>query len=147
MTRIDLRQRVSIEFDPKEGRTKQSLSEQTDINKIVGKFRTTGVVTHIQLGTPVYGDFSSGVQYHEAVEKVRSAQALFDSLPARIRHRVHNDPGELIAFVEDPANADELRELGLRKPVSAKPVDPVTPTPAVAEGNPPKETSKEVATS
>lgn len=45
------------------------------------------------------------------------AAKIFDSLPARVRQRVNNDPAELIDFVANPDNDDELRELGLKNPI------------------------------
>lgn len=108
------------------GRTHQSFKDDCDINTIMGRWRTTGFIEHVKLGTPVYGDFSDESDYMEKLNALERAQALFDSLPARVRARVENDPGKLIAFVEDPANAEELVELGLREPVSREPVAPAT---------------------
>lgn len=98
-------------------RTKQSFAEECDVNTIMGKFRTTGMVTHVTAKNPVYEDFSEPMQYLDALSAVAKAQEVFDAMPARVRARVNNDPAELISFVADPANADELVELGLKEPV------------------------------
>lgn len=107
-------------------KTKQSFKDECDINTVLRKWRKTGITTNVQLGTPVYEDFSYAASYYESVNAVRRAEILFDSLPARVRARVHNDPGELIAFVENPDNAEELVELGLLDPVLPVPTPPIT---------------------
>lgn len=122
------RRQVQISFAKGTGRTHSEFTEDADINRIVGKWRETGFPNNVQLHTPVYADFSNAADYLTSLNKLKAADAIFDSLPARVRRRVDNDPAKLIALVEDPANADELRELGLVKPVE--------PTPAVAAAEP-----------
>lgn len=134
--------RVQQHFPKGEGRTRQSFRDETDINLIVGKYRTTGFVDHVNLQEKVYGDFSSGEDYRESVERVQRANDLFASLPARLRARVDNDPSKLPAFIMDPKNTEELVELGLKNPVEREIPEP---EPAVAED--PKETASEPETS
>lgn len=109
---------------PGEGRTHAEMADETDINTIMGKYRVTGFIDHVRIGTPVYGDFATELDFQEAQNALIAAQEIFDRLPARVRRRVDNDPGKLIAFIEDPANADELLELGLKNPVQDIPVPP-----------------------
>ncbi len=109
---------------PGKSRTHQSFADDADINTIMGQYRKTGFVTNVKLGTPVYADFSNADDYRTSVNEIKRAQNLFMSLPARVRARVDNDPAKLIAFVEDPANADELVQLGLAEPVATTPVAP-----------------------
>ncbi len=110
------RGRTSIEFE-NEGRVRQSETDDSDINKIMGKFRATGQLTHTNLARPVYGDFSTTLDYQTARNSLLEATKIFDSLPARVRQRGNNDPAELIDFVANPDNDDELRELGLKNPI------------------------------
>lgn len=37
----------------------------------------------------------------------------FMTLPASVRERFANDPGEFLKFAEDPANLDEMVDMGL----------------------------------
>lgn len=124
MTRKRENNRVQIHFPEDEGRTIQSESNETDINKIMGKYRHTGIMEHVNLKTPVYADFSNATDYRAALHALNQADEIFDSLPARVRARVDNDPAKLIAFVEDPENADELVELGLLNPVTDRSAEP-----------------------
>lgn len=110
--------------------TKQDMADECDINTIVGKHRQTGFMEHVNLQRPVYNDFSSGVEYNEALNSIMAANDLFESLPARVRARCDNDPAKLIEFVEDEANAEELVELGLKNPVTER----AQPLAAATEG-------------
>lgn len=116
-------------------RTREADRAETDINRIVGKWRETGIVTHVNLRRAVYEDFSNTQSYLDARVALDNAAAIFDSLPARVRARVDNDPGKLIDFVNNPENDDELRELGLKNPIEEEPepdptVEPEPPAPA-----------------
>lgn len=114
---------------PGKGRTHQSFKEESDVNTIMGHYRKTGSFGNVQLHTPVYGDFTNAEDYMEAANALRDADAIFASLPARVRARVENNPAAFMAFVADPQNAAELEALGLANPVSPDPA-PTQPAPA-----------------
>lgn len=113
------------------GRTHQSFRDECDINTILGRWRQSGFIEHVSLRKPVYEDFSNAEDYMASLNKIQAARDLFDSLPARLRARVNNNPADLINFVHNPNNADELRELGLLNPVEDREEPP--PEPAAAE--------------
>lgn len=127
------RVRVQQTFPEGEGRTHTEFAEDSDINRIVGKWRETGFPGNVQLTTPVYADFTSALDYMTAANQLKAANEIFDALPARVRRRVENNPALLIAFVDDPANADELVELGLTKAVVPAPAEEPA-APAVVGG-------------
>lgn len=123
---------VVKDFTGQTSMTKQAHKDECDVNTIVGRYRTSGFMPHVNIKRPVYEDFSNADDYLSALNKVKAAQELFDGLPARVRARVDNDPAKLIAFVEDPANEAELIELGMLPPVSpalAAPEEAVTEEP------------------
>lgn len=95
----------------------QQFKDHCDLNKIVAKYKTTGrwqeVVMAGQGG--VYADISSIGDYQESVEKVLKANNAFMTLPAEIRVRFNNDPGELLKFIQNPRNFEEGKKLGLFK--------------------------------
>lgn len=129
------RPRVKTEFEGK-SRTRQSMKDECDVNKIMGKFRETGFVSHVQLHNPIYEDFSNAVDYQTALNRIRKAQELFESLPARVRARVDNDPGKFIEFAENEKNAKELEELGLKNPITSRPPEPAPAAEPVPETPP-----------
>lgn len=121
--------------------TKQSAKKECDVNEILKKYKTTGVINHVKRAQGLHGDFSGVSSYHEAMNTVVAAQEAFLGLPAHVRKRFSNDPGNFLEFCEDPANAGELEKLGLTKssgvpPVSkSEPAAPVSaPVPAAGEG-------------
>lgn len=91
--------------------TQQHFKEECNINSIMAKFAKTGQLTPIQK-IPQYGDFSNIGSYDEALNQIEAAQNLFGSLPAYVRDRFNNNPGELIAFMNDESNRDEAIKLG-----------------------------------
>lgn len=94
--------------------THQSSGPETDINYIMQKYERTGVLEHRNTFQGKYGDFTNvPSDYHEAANQVLKADEMFQTLPAGVRRRFHNDPGAFISFVSNPDNIDELVKLGL----------------------------------
>lgn len=132
-SRYSPRERVQKAF-PAEGRTKQSFKDECDINHVLARYRKTGVLPMVPTnGT--YLDVAEVTDYHSAMNFCVQAQQLFELLPAPVRKRFENDPGEFLAFAEDPANRAEMIEMGLVKEtpedVAAKraALDPAPETP------------------
>lgn len=111
------RERVSIVLDCSAdlGRTKQSMRDECDINKILARYQKTGVVQHVAKHQGEYG-FATSADFHESMEVVLKAQTMFDELPAKVRLKFHNSPAEFLEFVQDSKNLEEMRKLGLAKP-------------------------------
>lgn len=84
-------------------------------------------------GEPMYGDFTNVGDFLDCQTRINHAEEQFMSLPSDLRRRFHNDPAEVIEFVNDPDNLEEARELGLLpKPevIPAEMPDVGTPVPA-----------------
>lgn len=130
-----------LSFNPdnprSQSRTRQSFKDECDVNKIMAKFEKTALVDHVNERQGQYGDFTNlPSSFHEAIEQVRAANAMFLTLPSKVRKKFGNDPGVFLEFVSDPDNAEGMRELGLIPPSPAKPkVEPEgeTQTPQAAE--------------
>lgn len=106
--------------------TKQADSKDADINHIIARYEKTGLLP-VRQGQPQYGDFTHVTSYAEAMEQLSEAHTAFDALPAKIRARFGNDPGQFVAFADNPANLEALVQMGLvaREDVPLPP--PVTP--------------------
>ncbi|AXH76052.1 MAG: internal scaffolding protein [Microviridae sp.] len=101
--------------------TKQSFVEESDINTIVKRFGLTGELPK-NVRQPEYGDFSQVVDFHTAMTAIRHSQEAFYSMPANVRARFHNDPGEFVDFCLDDNNRQEAEKLGLvQKPATPDP--------------------------
>lgn len=113
----DPSQREQITFK-KPSKAKQSFMDECNINTIMSKYEKTGMIEHLARTEGQYGDFSEIHDYHSALDQIILAQDAFESLPAQVRARFSNDPGEFLLFFQDPRNADEARRLGLLPPGS-----------------------------
>lgn len=98
-----------------ESLTKQSFKAECDINEIVRRFGLTGELP-IGVRAPTYGDFADVFDYHSAMNAIARAGEAFDAMPAEVRARFHNDPGEFLEFVNNDGNRDEAVKLGLVLP-------------------------------
>lgn len=101
-----------------ESMTKQSFKDECDINFIMARYERTG---QLPLGDvqPLFGDFSNGLDLHQAMNAVSMAERNFiQNVPADVRARFDNDPGKFLDFALDPNNVEEMIKLGLavRKP-------------------------------
>lgn len=121
-------------------KTKQAFVKECDVNNILKQYEKTGVLQHISRYAPFFADVSAmPMDFHEAMNLVTSAQQMFEGLPAELRRRFLNSPGELLDFVQNPENEDEARKLGLLPPkrpdaVEATPkAEPAEPAKAEAE--------------
>lgn len=96
-----------------------AFAEEADINVIVRRFGLTGQLPQ-NLQMPQSGDFTGVTDFHQAMNLVRQAEEEFMRVPADLRARFHNDPGELMAFLDSDANREEAIKLGLVNPPPEK---------------------------
>ena len=109
------------------------MKDDCDINRIMLKYQKTGVLDHAKTYQGQYSDFSQVTgDYQEHMNAVIQANEMFMSLPSSVRKQFDNDPGEFLAFVDDPNNADEMVSLGLREA-------PSEPLEVFEDPTPPKE--------
>jgi len=127
---------------------KQSFRDECNINNIMAKYQRTGAIEHMNNHGQNYG-YASSLDFRESMEILRTGQAMFDDLPAEIRNRFGQDPAEFLDFVQNPANIDEMREMGLveTSPSPAEPKEPVAPKEPLAPLDPPPPEVKKTAES
>lgn len=101
-------------------RTKKAMKDECDVNKIMKKYKTTGLITHVNQTKAQWGDFSDASDYQQALNSLINAQESFERLPAVVRKRFDNDPGKLLAFLDDESNNEEAIKLGLKESVKHK---------------------------
>lgn len=113
-----------------ESRAQQHMKDEVDINTIVKNFGLTGQLP-TDVRVPLGDEFQDITDFHTAVTKITQAREGFMKLPADIRTRFNNDPGNLINFLEDPNNRDEAVRMGI---VNAPPAPPApAPSPSGPE--------------
>lgn len=118
----NLPERVQVFFEG-EGRARQSMRDECDINIIMARYLKTGAINHFAKHGGDYG-FASSVGFHEAMNVVVKAEQMFADLPSAVRRRV-GSPDGFLSFVQDASNEAELVELGLS---NARPAAPEAPT-------------------
>lgn len=111
-----------------DSRAKQQFADECDINNLMRKYEKGIALTHLNRYQGEYADVTGAVDYHEASNIVLAAQEAFSSLPAAVRKRFDNDPGQFMDFVSKEENREELVKLGLAKAPEA---------PAVSQDAPP----------
>lgn len=121
-----------VTVNNEQSRTQQQFADQTDINYIVRQYKKTGQWISTTAKQGVYADVSQITDFYESVNKVNMAMDAFMLLPSQIRTRFNNDPGQLLAFLQDPQNHAEGVELGLYEPT---PYDESAPLKTQNESN------------
>lgn len=114
-------------YDDTPSMTDQSFAEECDINTIVRRFGLTGEMPAAPL-MPSFADFEETYDFHTSMLRIKQAETEFLRLPAELRYRFGNDPGALIAFLEDDRNREEAVKLGLVRA-------PEVPAPVVLPGD------------
>jgi len=95
--------------------TKQSFTEECNINNIMAKYQKTGALDHVNKHQPSYG-YASSNTFQESLEIVKRGQEMFNDLPSSIRNKFGNKPAEFLEFVQNPENLKEMQEMGLANP-------------------------------
>lgn len=130
--------RLSKPREYNDGRTKQSMEAETNINNIMAKVMKGGELEHISEALGEFRDMSGIPDLHEAMTIVANANSLFQELPAEVRKACDHDAGNFLPWLDDPENRDDAIDFGLLTgpksvPTPPKPEEtPIDPEP-VAE--------------
>lgn len=95
------------------GRTKQSMKDSCDIQAIVRRFEKTGLMDHVSRAMPQFLDVSEVSDYKSALDQVRTAEAYFMGLPAKVREVFDNDAVQFLAAYDGGLDEAQLKALGL----------------------------------
>lgn len=103
--------------------TKQEFVREADINNIIKQYSQSGMLSHVnaKAAQGAYQDLPDSIDFQESLHIIQAAEAAFMTLPAKVRDRFGQDPQQWLAFMEDPNNNDEIRTLGLAKPLEEAP--------------------------
>lgn len=108
------RKRVALKFDPALRRTKSEFKEECDVNNIIAKYRSSGVLPESSRAAAMrYGDFSQTPTFQEMHNKVIDARLMFAGLPAAVRDKYGNDPGLFLADTQTEEGQRLLVKHGL----------------------------------
>lgn len=117
--------------------THDAPAKDADINNIVRRYGIDNIPMPPAVMDPSYYGETDFPDLSTALHRSREAEERFRALPADIRRRFSNDPGNLWTFVTDPNNLEEAVALGLL----AKVMDNVPSTTAQAPPSPAGDTT------
>lgn len=109
---------VGMKFDPETSLTHTDMKKQCDINNIVEQYVMTGTLPSVRGASfvkrfPMFGDFTVGNDFQTIQNTLKASEMAFLELPSRVRERFHNNPAELVSFLQDEGNRKEAEDLGL----------------------------------
>lgn len=142
----NLRKKPKITLTTPEPPVHQSFKDETNINNIIARSRANSGLAYPMpdaglVAASQYGDFTQHPTFEESLLKVNAAKEMFRHLPANMRKRLGNDPGELLRLSNTPEGCEELCDLGLlkRNPPPA-PADPIEPSKGSKKASKPEAT-------
>ena len=89
--------------------TQQSFKDACDINQIMAKYQKTGIIDHINVYEPAYGEVD-GTTFTEAMQTVANATTMFMDLPSRAREAFDHDPAKFLDYVNNLEDKPESRQ-------------------------------------
>jgi len=130
------------ECGPELGAAKQEFRDEADINRIMAKYRQTGVLERARVPA-VFGEDAGFKTYADAYDALERAREQFLLLPPEIRLELGNDPGRYrelssedgVRRVLDRIGAKQARDLAKAQALVSSRSQPPSPAPVV---EPPK---------
>jgi len=114
--------------------TKQSFTEECNINNIMKKYQKTGAIDHVNKHEASYG-YATSDDFQTSLEIVARGRDMFNELPSSIRTKFDNDPAKFLDFVQDNKNIKEMQELGLAHKLQQDPTPAETSEAKIPEGD------------
>lgn len=113
-SRFDVPTSSGLDCSDSPSLTQQHFKDECDINYLLRHYND------IPKPPPVYGDCTQYSDLQSAINLFDAAAADFQAIPSDIRAKFGNNPVTFFNFCNNPANKDELINLGLAKvgPVS-----------------------------
>jgi len=98
-----------------EGGAQQQFKDECDINVMLKQY---GIGYELPKGlrVPTAGDFTGVNNFHEAMNAIRQTQETFELLPAHIRSKFQNDPGQFADFATNDENREQIKKWGMLSP-------------------------------
>lgn len=100
-----------------EKRVKAAFADEVNINRIVDRYRKTGLVTHLSKATPQFVDMLAVEDFTETMQKMTATKSWFNGLPANVRAAFGNDVIALLEARNSEEGMQKLRGLGLAESV------------------------------
>lgn len=109
----------SVVVFPDKSLARQEFKDESDINFLMKRYRTHGVMPTMRTSEPRYLDCTEVPDFQAAMQLVIDAEAAFMTLPAAVRKEFGNDHVAFVEYASDPKNLEQMREWGLAPPEKA----------------------------
>ncbi len=119
------RRRSTISFVGEISMTEQCHKDEVCIQKIMQKYKKTGVISHVSAHVGTYMDYANIPDYTEAQNIIADAKSMFESVPSHIRDDFDNSAALYIEFMQNPENREKIKAYGLDTSHLPAPVEPV----------------------
>jgi hypothetical protein len=98
----------------KTGKSKVAQHHRTEIKKMVEQTEAKGL---LRASTKFEGEMDDfpAYDFQEAQLMMAKANSMFESLPSQARAKFENNPAKFMDFANNPANAQEMVDMGLAK--------------------------------
>ena len=104
---------------PKKRTTRVEQHHRTQIKQIVANVEAQGLLRASVKFSGEMDDYPN-YDFQEAQFMITKANSMFEQLPSGIRQKFNNKPAEFMQFANNPDNAQEMVDLGLRKGLDFK---------------------------
>lgn len=120
-----------------EGRTKQKVGIEHDINKMIAKIKRTGQMPSLRYDGMKFDDGEQVIDltgigdFQECQNRIATASEIFDGYPSIIRRRFNNNVEDFVTFMgslNTKENLDEAVRLGILEIKKQDPGKPNEPT-------------------
>lgn len=102
--------RRTVDYTPEgESMTEQSHIPSCDIHNIMRRYEVTGIVEHLNKSQAFYDDVSNVPSFQEAMNIVAQVNAVFETLPAKVRDSFNNDPQAYLDWAQDPETIAKMQ--------------------------------------
>lgn len=99
----------------------QQFKDESDINIIVDRYMTKGVLPQVEMPPPVEA-FADAFDFQESMNLIVAGQRSFAAMDASVRNRFNNDAAAFVAFCSQRdadgklTHLDEMRKMNLAVP-------------------------------
>lgn len=104
-----------------ESKTLQAHLMECDINVILARYKTTGLVPGARAPLGYIDCTQLPVDLQDSMNKVLAAERAFGQISSDVRAEFNNDPVAFVKFCADPQNLEQLREWKLAPPAPKDP--------------------------
>lgn len=96
---------------------KEEFRDEANINSIMAKAQRTGILVDPAkintARTARFDNLGTPRTYQEIQNQMVQLNKEFEKLPSEVRLMFHNDPGNMLDYMADPANEEDCIQLGL----------------------------------